>query len=140
MLFALSLIEAPQAARAMVEVAQKGNNETSNLAKAFIDKRDQGIWNNYSVKDLLTGKNLPKPRMLIGSLRPPLVQRQNYPKYPKFLNLRETQRMEKVLSDDAMFAIKWAPSVLNLDQRLPVGEVARIGRLFLRQSLNHQRT
>ncbi len=56
MLFALSLIEAPQAARAMVEVAQKGNNETSNLAKAFIDKRDQGIWNNYSVKDLLTGK------------------------------------------------------------------------------------
>ena len=26
--------------------------------------------------------------MLIGSLRPPLVQRQNYPKYPKFLNLR----------------------------------------------------
>ena len=56
MLFALSLIEAPQAARAMVEVAQKGNNETSNLAKAFIDKRDQGIWNKYNVKDLLTGK------------------------------------------------------------------------------------
>ena len=56
MLFALSLIQAPQAARAMVEVAQKGNNETSNLAKAFIDKRDQGIWNKYKVKDMLAGK------------------------------------------------------------------------------------
>ena len=62
------------------------------------------------------------------------------PKTSEILELKETQRMEKVLSDDAMFAIKWAPSVLNLDQRLPVGEVARIGRLFLRQSLNHQRT
>ena len=45
MLFALSLIEAPQAAEAMVKIAKHGKNETSNLAKAFIDKRDQGIWN-----------------------------------------------------------------------------------------------
>ena len=58
MLFALSLIEAPQAARAMVEVAQKGNNETSNLAKAFIDKRDQGIWNKFKCKRSAYGKKI----------------------------------------------------------------------------------
>ena len=27
------------------------------LAKAFIDKRDQGIWNKYKAKDLLSGKS-----------------------------------------------------------------------------------
>lgn len=57
MLFALSLIEAPQAAKAMVEIAKNSNSETSNLAKAFIDKRDQGIWNKYKAKDLLSGKS-----------------------------------------------------------------------------------
>ena len=58
MLFALSLIESSQAALAMVEVAKKGNNEISNLAKAFIDKRDQGIWNKYKIKGLLAGEKL----------------------------------------------------------------------------------
>ena len=57
MLFALSLIEAPQAAEAMVEIAKNGKNETSSLAKAFIEKRDQGIWNKYKVKNLLSGKS-----------------------------------------------------------------------------------
>ena len=57
MLFTLSLIEAPQAAKAMVEIAKNSNSETSSLAKAFIDKRDQGIWNKYKAKDLLSGKS-----------------------------------------------------------------------------------
>jgi putative membrane-bound dehydrogenase-like protein len=56
MLFALSLIEAPQAAKAMVSIAKAGKGETSSLAKAFIEKRDQGIWNKYKPKDLLNGK------------------------------------------------------------------------------------
>ena len=56
MLFALSLIEAPQAAKAMVSIAKAGKDETSSLAKAFIEKRDQGIWNKYKPKDLLNGK------------------------------------------------------------------------------------
>ena len=106
MLFALSLIEAPQAARAMVEVAQKGNNETSNLAKAFIDKRDQGIWNNYNVKDLLAEKNLPKPRMLIVFAPTAFGPETKLPKISEILELKETQRMGKVLSGDVMFVIK----------------------------------
>jgi putative heme-binding domain-containing protein len=57
MLFALSLIEAPQAAKAMVSIAKNAKNETSSLAKAFIEKRDQGIWNKYQAKDLLNGKS-----------------------------------------------------------------------------------
>jgi len=57
MLFALSLIEAPQAAKAMVSIAKNAKNETSSLAKAFIEKRDQGIWNKYKAKDLLSGKS-----------------------------------------------------------------------------------
>ena len=57
MLFALSLIEAPQAAEAMVGIAKNGKNETSSLAKAFIEKRDQGIWNKYKVKNSLSGKS-----------------------------------------------------------------------------------
>ena len=57
MLFALSLIDAPQAAKAMISIAKNANNETSSLAKAFIDKRDQGIWNKYKAKDLLHGKS-----------------------------------------------------------------------------------
>ena len=56
MLFALSLIDAPQAAQAMVEVARSGSDQTASLAKVFIDKRDQGIWNTYKAKDILDGK------------------------------------------------------------------------------------
>ena len=56
MLFALSLIEAPQAARAMVEVARSGTGKTASLAKVFIEKRDQGIWNAYKSKDMLNGR------------------------------------------------------------------------------------
>ncbi len=55
MLFALSLIDAPQAAQAMVEVARTGTDQTASLAKVFIDKRDQGIWNTYKAKDILNG-------------------------------------------------------------------------------------
>mgnify|MGYP001215290553 CR=1 FL=1 len=60
MLFALSLIDAPQAAEAMVEIAKHGKNEISSLAKSFIDKRDQGIWNKFKVKDILAGKSTVK--------------------------------------------------------------------------------
>ena len=56
MLFALSLIDAPQAAKAMVEVARSGHDQTASLARVFIDKRDQGIWNTYKAKDILDGK------------------------------------------------------------------------------------
>ena len=56
MLFALSLIDAPQAAKAMVEIAKNAKTETANLAKTFIEKRDQGIWNKYKANDLLNGK------------------------------------------------------------------------------------
>ena len=56
MLFALSLIDAPQAAQAMVEVARSGTDQTASLARVFIDKRDQGIWNSYKAKDILNGK------------------------------------------------------------------------------------
>ena len=57
MLFALSLIEAPQAAKAMVSIAKNAKSETANLARSFIEKRDQGIWNKYKAKDLLNGKS-----------------------------------------------------------------------------------
>ena len=56
MLFALSLIDAPQAAQAMVEVARSGTDQTASLAEVFIDKRDQGIWSTYKAKDILDGK------------------------------------------------------------------------------------
>ena len=56
MLFAISLIEAPQAATAMVEIAKGTEGETAKLASVFIDKRDQGIWNPYKAKDQLSGK------------------------------------------------------------------------------------
>ena len=55
MLFSISLIEAPQAAQAMVEIARSGTDQTASLAKVFIDKRDQGIWNTYKAKDMLRG-------------------------------------------------------------------------------------
>ncbi len=60
MLFALSLIEAPQALKAMIEIAKNGQSETSSLAKAFIEKRNQGIWNKYQAMELLNGKNIIK--------------------------------------------------------------------------------
>ena len=56
MLFAIALIEAPQAAKAMVEIAKSAGGEVAKLATGFIDKRDQGIWNAYKAKDQLAGK------------------------------------------------------------------------------------
>ncbi len=56
MLFAIALIEAPQAAKAMVKIAKSAEGEVAKLAAVFIDKRDQGIWNAYKPKDLLSGK------------------------------------------------------------------------------------
>ena len=56
MLFALSLIEAPQAAEAMVDIARSGSEKISSLAQVFIEKRDQGIWNAFKPKDLFHGK------------------------------------------------------------------------------------
>ena len=41
----------------MVKIAKHGKNEISSLAKSFIDKRDQGIWNKFKVKDILAGKS-----------------------------------------------------------------------------------
>ena len=58
MLFALSLIEAPQAAWAMVEVARSQSAKTAALAELFIDKRDQGIWNAYNAKSMLNGRKV----------------------------------------------------------------------------------
>ena len=58
MLFALSLIEAPEAAWAMVEVARSKSETTAALAKNFIDKRDQGIWNAYHAKSMLQGRKV----------------------------------------------------------------------------------
>ena len=57
MLFALSLIEAPQAVKAMIEIAKNGQSETQP-GKAFIEKRDQGIWNKYQAMELLNGKKI----------------------------------------------------------------------------------
>ncbi|MFT5128811.1 MAG: putative heme-binding domain-containing protein, partial [Rhodothermales bacterium] len=68
MLFAISLIEAPQAAASMVKIA-KTEGEIANLAKAFIDKRDQGIWSTYKPKDLLAGK--PAGPVTYSDMLPP---------------------------------------------------------------------
>ena len=56
MLFAIALIEAPQAAKAMVAIAKSADGDVAKLAAVFIDKRDQGIWNAYKAKDQLAGK------------------------------------------------------------------------------------
>ncbi len=56
MLFSISLIEAPQAAKSMVKVAKAAEGETGSLAKAFLDKRNQGIWSKYKPLDLYNGK------------------------------------------------------------------------------------
>ncbi|MDG1325282.1 MAG: hypothetical protein P8P49_05905, partial [Opitutales bacterium] len=56
MLFALSLIEAPQAVNAMVRVAKSAKGETASLAQSFIEKRNQGIWNQFKAMDFLNGK------------------------------------------------------------------------------------
>ena len=56
MLFAISLIEAPQAAKAMVDIAKSADDEVAKLASVFVDKRDQGIWHVYKAKDQLAGK------------------------------------------------------------------------------------
>jgi putative heme-binding domain-containing protein len=41
----------------MVSIAKNAKSETANLARSFIEKRDQGIWNKYKAKDLLNGKS-----------------------------------------------------------------------------------
>ena len=87
MLFALSLIDSSQAALAMVEVAKKGNNEISNLAKAFIDKRDQGIWNKYKIKGLLAGEKLAETTY-IDRLLHPVWTRVQLPKISEILKLK----------------------------------------------------
>jgi putative membrane-bound dehydrogenase-like protein len=56
MLFAIALVEAPQAAKAMVAIAKSADGDIAKLAAVFIDKRDQGIWNAYKAKDQLAGK------------------------------------------------------------------------------------
>ena len=56
MLFSISLIEAPQAAKSMVKIAKTAEGNTASLAKAFIDKRNQGIWSKYKPLDLFNGK------------------------------------------------------------------------------------
>ncbi|MFP6899298.1 MAG: PVC-type heme-binding CxxCH protein, partial [Opitutales bacterium] len=56
MLFAIALVEAPQAAKAMVEIAKSADGEVAKLAAVFVDKRDQGIWHAYKPKDQLAGK------------------------------------------------------------------------------------
>ena len=56
MLFAIALVEAPQAAKAMVEIAKSAGGDVAKLAAVFIDKRNQGIWNAYKPKDQLAGK------------------------------------------------------------------------------------
>ena len=56
MLFTLSLIDDPQAAQDLVEVARSGPDQTASLAKVLINKRDQGIRNTYKAKDMLSGK------------------------------------------------------------------------------------
>jgi putative membrane-bound dehydrogenase-like protein len=69
MLFAISLIEAPQAASSMVKIAKSASGDTANLAKAFIDKRDQGIWSKYKAKDQLAGK--PAGPTVYSDMLPP---------------------------------------------------------------------
>ncbi|MDA0787388.1 MAG: NPCBM/NEW2 domain-containing protein [Proteobacteria bacterium] len=56
MLFALALIEAPQAAVAMVDIAKSADGAVKSLAIEFIDKRSQGIWHAYGAKEMLSGK------------------------------------------------------------------------------------
>ncbi|MDE0839106.1 MAG: dehydrogenase [Kiritimatiellae bacterium] len=56
MLFSISLIEARQAAEAMVKIAKAGTDRTSTLARAFVAKRAQGIWSSYKPVDMLNGK------------------------------------------------------------------------------------
>ena len=58
MLFALSLIEDPKAALAMIEVTRSGSKKTAALAKLFLDKRDQGIWNTYDTKSMLQNRKV----------------------------------------------------------------------------------
>ena len=49
------------------KIAKEQEAEISNLAKEFITKRDQGIWNKFNAKDLLRARAqvLRKPFMLI---------------------------------------------------------------------------
>ena len=97
MLFAISLIEAPQAATAMVEIAKSAGGETGKLASVFIDKRDQGIWNPYKAKDQLSGKPAG-PTVYVDRLAPlefgPEVK---LPKAPEILSLKGDAKKGKAL-------------------------------------------
>ena len=86
MLFALSLIDAPQAAEAMVKIAKHGKNEISSLAKSFIDKRDQGIWNKFKVKDILAGKSTGENVYADRLAQLLLALKLNYPVLLKFFH------------------------------------------------------
>ena len=95
-LFAISLIEAPQAATAMVEIAKKAGGETAKLASVFIDKRDQGIWNPYKAKDQLSGKPAgPTVYTSTGSPRWNSDRRPSCPRHPRSFPSRETPSKAK---------------------------------------------
>jgi putative heme-binding domain-containing protein len=97
MLFAISLIEAPQAATAMVEIAKSAGGETGKLASVFIDKRDQGIWNRYKAKDQLSGKPAG-PTVYVDRLAPlEFGPETKLPKAPEILSLKGDAKEGKVL-------------------------------------------
>ena len=96
-LFAISLIEAPQAATAMVEIAKKAGGETAKLASVFIDKRDQGIWNPYKAKDQLSGKPAG-PTVYVDRLAPlEFGPETKLPKASEILSLKGDAKQGKTL-------------------------------------------
>ena len=96
-LFAISLIEAPQAATAMVEIAKKADGETAKLASVFVDKRDQGIWNPYKAKDQLSGKPAG-PTVYVDRLAPlEFGPETKLPKATEILSLRGDAEQGKTL-------------------------------------------
>jgi hypothetical protein len=96
MLFALSLIEAPQAAKAMIEIAKNGESETSSLAKAFIEKRDQGIWNQYQTMDLLNGKKIIKTEYVDRMAPTSFGPEKDLPHADQILALKGNQKTGKM--------------------------------------------
>ncbi|MDA1048589.1 MAG: NPCBM/NEW2 domain-containing protein [Verrucomicrobia bacterium] len=97
MLFAISLIEAPQAATAMVEIAKSAGGETGKLASVFIDKRDQGIWNRYKAKDQLSGKPAG-PTVYVDRLAPlQFAPESKLPKAAEILSLKGDAKAGKTM-------------------------------------------
>ena len=92
MLFALSLIEAPQAAEAMVEIARSDSEKISSLAKVFIEKRDQGIWNAFKQKTYSMERKQLKPFM--STVLPPLLL-DPQPSFPAQRNSETQGRSEQ---------------------------------------------